>query len=111
MDLAPLMGNSLEVASDGRFEALVIVADDQLHTRKTPPLQGSEEFLVGRFALGIRNLYAKDLPEAVVPNTRDDQDPLAYHLVIHPHLLVAGVYEHVGVGPRFESAIPPGFEL
>src|SRR5215218_10520782 len=55
--------------------------------------------------------YAKHLPEAVVPNARDDQNAPVNHLMVHPDLLVAGVHEHVGVGPRFESAIPPGLEL
>src|SRR5918911_741515 len=42
VDLAPLVGSSLEVASDRCLEALVVVADDQLDTRKSPPLEGSE---------------------------------------------------------------------
>ena len=89
----------------------MVVGDHQLHTRKSSPLQGPEELLVGGLALGVCDPYAKDLPEAVVPNARDDQNAPVNHLMVHPDLLVAGIHEHVGVGPRFESAIPPGLEL
>jgi hypothetical protein len=50
--------------------------------------------------------YTKHLPEAVVPNARDDQNAPVNHLMIHPDLLVAGVHEHVGVGLSFESTRP-----
>ena len=84
----------------------MVVGDHQLHTRKSSPLQGPEELLVGGLALGVCDPYAKDLPEAVVPNARDDQNAPVNHLMIHPDLLVAGVHEHVGVGLSVESTRP-----
>ena len=105
------MGSSLEVPSDGGFQALVVIRDDQLHARKPSPPQGPEELLVGGFALGVGYLYAEDLPKAVVPHGRDDEDPLVHHPLFHPHLLVAGIHEQVRVGLRFEPALPPRFEL
>jgi hypothetical protein len=47
------VGCPLKVASDGCFETLVVVGDHQLHTRKSPPLQGPEELLVGGPKLSV----------------------------------------------------------
>jgi hypothetical protein len=105
------VGGALEVTRYGRLEALVLVGDHELDARKAPPLQRAKQFLVGRLALGVGDLHRQYLPKAVVSYPRDDQYPLAHHPVSQPHLLVAGVHEHVGVGPRFEPASPPRFEL
>ena len=43
----------------------MVIGDHQLDTRKSPPLQGPKELLVGGLALGVRHPYAKDLPETV----------------------------------------------
>lgn len=78
--LAPLPRCPLEVARDGGLEALVAAGDDQLHTREPAHLQGAEQLLVGRLALGVRNLHAEDLPKAVGgAHARDDEDALAHH--------------------------------
>ena len=83
-------------------------------TSSTPEparLERAEELLVGGLALGVCYLHGEDLPEAVVPHPRDDQDPLADHPPIHPHLLVASVHEQVGVASASSRRLPPRFEL
>ena len=68
VDLAPLVGGTLEVAGYGRLEAPVVVGDHQFHARKSSPLQGAEQLLVGGFALGVRDLHSQDLPESRRPS-------------------------------------------
>src|SRR5918995_2281885 len=111
VDLAPLVGGTLEVAGYGRFEPLVVVGDYNPHARKPPPLQRAKQIPVGGLALSVRNLHREYLPQPIVPHSRDDQCPLAYHPRVHPHLLVAGVHEQVGVCLRLQPTIPPRFEL
>jgi len=68
--------------------------------------------LVGRLALGVRNLHGEYLPQAVqFTHRRSDEHALAHHPPIHPRLLVAGVNEQIRVGSGLQPAIPPGFEL
>jgi hypothetical protein len=56
------MGSPLEVPRYHRFEALVLVGDDQLHPREAPALQRAENLLVGGLALGVRHLHGEYLP-------------------------------------------------
>ena len=105
------MGGTLEVASYGALQTLMVVGDHQLDPAQASSLQGSEKLVVGRFALGVRYLHRQDLPETVVSDPRDHQDPLAHHPRVHPHLLVAGIHEQVGVSLRFELARPPRLEF
>ena len=80
--------------------------------RKPSRLQGAEQLVVGRLALGVGHLHGEDLPQPVgVAHRRDDQNALAHHPPIHPGLLVAGIHEQVGVGLRLQRAIPPCCEL
>src|SRR5215217_5490091 len=67
VNLAALPGGPLEVAGYGRLEALVIVGDGELDAFEPTGLQRAEKLLVGRFALGVCNFHADDLPEAIVP--------------------------------------------
>ena len=53
MDLAPLVARPLEVASERRLEALVLVGDDQLDALEPPPLQRAEQLLVGGPKLSV----------------------------------------------------------
>jgi hypothetical protein len=93
------------------FTGPVVVGDHQLHALETPSFERAEQILVGRLALGVGYLHGEDLPEAIVPHPRDDEDPLADQPPIHPHLPVASVHEQVGVACRFEPTVPPRLEL
>jgi hypothetical protein len=53
VDLAPLMGSPLEVPRYRRFEALVLVGDDQLDAREAPSLKRAENLLVGGSKLSV----------------------------------------------------------
>jgi hypothetical protein len=53
VELAPLVGCPLEVASERRLEALVLVGDDQLDALEPPPLQRAEQLLVGGPKLSV----------------------------------------------------------
>ena len=79
MHLAALPRRSLEVAKDGGLQALVVVGGYQLHAREAPGFKRAEQLVVGRLALGVGYLHPKDLPKAVLPHARDDEDPLAHH--------------------------------
>ena len=89
----------------------MIVRNHQLHPFESAPLQGAEEILVGSLALGVRHLHGNDLAHPVLPHRTDDEDALAHHPPVRPGLLVASVHEQVGVGLRFEPAVPPPLEL
>ena len=54
VNLAPLPRSALEVALYGDLEARVVVGDHQLDASKPSLLQGAEQLLVGRLALGVR---------------------------------------------------------
>jgi hypothetical protein len=105
------VGSPLEVASERRLEALVVVGDDQLHALEPPPLQRAEQLVVGGLALGVCYLHPEDLPQPVVSERRDHQDALTHDPVVNPHLLIAGVDEDVRVAFGLQRAAPPRFEL
>lgn len=82
----------------GGFETFVVVGDYQLDAFEPPNFQRSEQLLIGRLTLGVRNLHRQDLPKTILAHRRDDQDSLAHYPVARPRLLVAGVHKEVGIG-------------
>ncbi len=89
----------------------MVVGGYQLHAFEPPSLQGAEQLLVGRFALGVGYLHPKDLAHAIVAHRRDHQNPLAHDLMVHPHLLIAGIHEQVRVRLGLQPALPPRLKL
>ena len=96
-----------EVAFDGRHQSPVIVARDQLHAGESPGLQLAEALLVGRLALGVRDIHRQDLPLAVLPHTGHDQHPLAHDASILPDILIAGIDGQVRIGHVIQPAAAP----
>jgi hypothetical protein len=79
--------------------------------RGAPALQRAEKLLLGGLALGVGHLHGEYLAHAIVPYTRNDQNALADHSPIQPHLLVASIDEEVRVGLCLESPAPLRPEL
>ena len=57
--------SGLEDLGDGRLDALVAVADDQLDTAQAPPVQAAQELGPERLGLGVPDLQAEHLALAV----------------------------------------------
>jgi hypothetical protein len=90
VDTAPLPGGA-EHLGDGRLDALVGVADDQLDPAQAAPRQLAQELRPDRLGLGCADLQAQNLATSVGVHADGDDDGHRHDPSAAPDLEVGGV--------------------
>jgi len=96
---AALPGRSDERGGDRRFEAEVVVGDDQVHPGKPSGPQGAEEGHPTAARFAVADIDAERLRGAVGADAGGDDNRPGHHPASDPGLDVGGVREDVGNSP------------